>query len=295
MSLEEQTEELECMKKRFDLVLSADYQMSKLIPYWRSSPQPGSTYYFQKLSHDVFGIVNHANDAAMIAIFDERVGPKNSDHTLSYITHYVTQSACLPQWVRRIHLFLDNAVSTNKNRYIMSWACEMVQHGVLDFIRVSFMIPGHTKFTPDHLFAKIAKAYNRSDVFMAEDLKELASSYADTVIDSGEIVVDWRNALAKKYPKFPNICSYHDFVIMKNVTTQHVMIRQRKLCYSGSFESKNVFTAHNPEENVIPTADKSSYRVLNNVKSLSALKLNHLHQMYTKFIPSDRHPPFLSE
>jgi len=29
--------------------ISADYQMQKLVPYWGSSPQPGSTYYFQTL------------------------------------------------------------------------------------------------------------------------------------------------------------------------------------------------------------------------------------------------------
>ena len=40
---EEEDEELTQLQDRFILVLSADFQMSKLIPSWGLSPQPGST------------------------------------------------------------------------------------------------------------------------------------------------------------------------------------------------------------------------------------------------------------
>ena len=83
----------------------------------------------------------------------QRISPKNTDHTVSYLTHYL---AGLPDFVRRVHLFLDNASSTNKNCFTMAWAMEMIQQGKLDFIRVSFMIPGHTKFVSDLLFSKIS-------------------------------------------------------------------------------------------------------------------------------------------
>ena len=130
---ETESTELATLKHKFNLVLSADYQMGKLVPYWGESPQPGSTYYFQKLNHDVFGIVNHASNKAAVYLFDERIGPKNTYHTLSYLTHYLTG---LPDFVRRLHLFLDNASSTNKNCFTMAWAMEMIQQGNLDFIRV---------------------------------------------------------------------------------------------------------------------------------------------------------------
>jgi len=67
---------LQFLKNKFNLVVCADYQMGKLISYWGYSPQPGSTYYLQKLHHDVFGIVNHANNSSTVYLFDERVGPK---------------------------------------------------------------------------------------------------------------------------------------------------------------------------------------------------------------------------
>lgn len=50
--------------------------MSKLVPHWGFSPQPGLTYYFQKLSHDILGIVNHSDKTSCIYIFDERQAHK---------------------------------------------------------------------------------------------------------------------------------------------------------------------------------------------------------------------------
>lgn len=111
--------------------------MCKLVPYWGLSAQHGSTYYLQKLNHDIFGIVNHGSNASTVCLFDERVGPKNTDHTLSYLTDFTSK---LPNWIWRIHLFLDNMASTNKNFFMMGWAYEMVQQKRLDFLQLSFLI-----------------------------------------------------------------------------------------------------------------------------------------------------------
>ena len=57
-------DEADQLRSRFTLVISTDYQMSKLTPHWGYSPQPGSTYYLQKLSHNLLGIVNHSEEAS---------------------------------------------------------------------------------------------------------------------------------------------------------------------------------------------------------------------------------------
>ena len=73
---------LQELRDSFTLVLSADYQMGKFLPSWCKSPQPNSTYYYQKLSCDILGNVDHCEGNAACYIFDERVGPKNSDYTI---------------------------------------------------------------------------------------------------------------------------------------------------------------------------------------------------------------------
>ena len=98
----------------------------------------------------------------------------------------------------------------------MGWALEMVLQGVLDFFRVSFLIAGHMKFSPDLLFSKIAKTYNTSDVFTTADLKDnVIARYADVTIDSGSIVHVWRESVATKYSRVPEIRNLHDFVFSK--------------------------------------------------------------------------------
>ena len=120
----------------------------------------GYFHYLQKLSNDVFGIVDHRNNHSTMYVFDETVGPKNTDHTISFLTLYFRNSTVMPSWIRRIHVFLDNTGSTNKNAFCMGWDMEMVQHGILDYLRIFFLIARHTKFDVDHFFSVTAKSYN---------------------------------------------------------------------------------------------------------------------------------------
>ena len=122
----------------------------------------------------------------------------------------------------------------NKNFYLMAWAMELVQQGKLDFIPVSFLLAGHTKFSSDLLFSRIVQTYNRSNVFTTEELKEIAAQYASVVIDDGSIVCDWRNVLTN-YSKLPGIRSLHDFVFTRHPTTKKVLAKVSTNCFGGTF------------------------------------------------------------
>ena len=227
-------DEIMFLKHKFTLTISADYQMNKLVPHWGLLPQPGSTHYLQKRSHDIFGIVNHSDGTSAIYIFDECIGPKNTDHTVSYLTDYLCQSGKVPNWVKRLHLYMDNACSTNKNYYALGWANEMVQQGKFDFIRISFLIAGHTKFAPDLLFSRVSQTFTRSDVFNTIELGAIALQYAYTIIDDGELVQPWRSAMVK-YTTLPGIRELHDFIFVRNPGSD-VKMKARRLCYTGPIQ-----------------------------------------------------------
>ena len=89
-------DELQTLKHCFTLTISADYQQSKLIPTWGKFEQPGSTYYLQKVSHDIFGIVDHRNENGALYLFDERIGPKNTDHT------YISSNGVLAEGIYKV-------------------------------------------------------------------------------------------------------------------------------------------------------------------------------------------------
>ena len=176
----------------------------------------------------------------------------------------------------------------------MVWANEMVQQCKLDLLRISFLVAGHTKFTPD-LFSSISQSYNWSDVFTTDELKQVVSSHATAVVDDGHLVCDWRSRLTK-YTKLPGIRSLHDFVFIKNSIDNTVIAKVRKTCFSGRYENTTMHIASGRDvsENIIPDPDSNSYHALQKVKVLSETKCKHLQQMYKDFVPRDRCLPFIT-
>jgi hypothetical protein len=133
---------------------------------------------------------------------------------------------------------------------MMAWAYEMIQQHRLSFFRISFLIAGHTKFSPDLLFSRIAQTYNKSDVFCTQELQDVIALYADVTIDDGSIVCDWRNAMTK-YSKLPGIRSLHDFIFVKNPVTNTVLAKVRKICATGDFESAAIRVVNGREEKAV--------------------------------------------
>ena len=228
-------EELQSAQHCFTLTISADYQQSKLIPSWGRSEQPGLTYYLQKVSHDILGIVDHSSDESTVYLFDERIGPMNTDHTVPFVTHFWHTVSQQHPWINRLAIFLDKTTSTNKNKYLFSWSMEIVSSGELDHIHISFMIAGYTKFAPDRLFSTIGCAYKTEDVFTIGDLKSICDRSATCHIETGDQILMWRNTLGEKYSDLPGVRRYHDFLVVKDhdgsvVTTVH------ENCFSGSWK-----------------------------------------------------------
>ena len=79
----------------------------------------------------------------------------------------------------------------------------MRQHGVIDYLRFSFLIAGHTKFDVDHAFSVTAKAYNTADVFNTQELLDVMtqSDHISGVIVTGESILNWRDKVSQKYSK----------------------------------------------------------------------------------------------
>ena len=101
-----------------------------------------------------------------------------------------------------------------------------------NLFRISFLIAGHTKFNPDLLFSRIAKTYNRCDVFSTIELKnDIIANYADVTENDGSIVGVWREPLSTKYSKLQGIRSLHDFVFSKHCLTGEVIPRVRAVLY----------------------------------------------------------------
>ena len=208
---------------------------------------------------------------------------------ISYLVHHIMES--VPSWVCHVHIFLDNAVSTNKNCYMMSAAMELVQQQILEYVRMSLMIVGHTKFSPDRVFSKVATTYAHSDVFTTQELVAVASTYSTVILDKGDIVRTWRDRVEEKYTKLPGIRALHDFLIVKHPVTNNAIMKVREQCYKDAFKEilMKIISGHLASERVIPSCE-DTYKRRGKVGEISSVKAAHLQQMYDSFVPEERHP-----
>jgi hypothetical protein len=274
-------------KHTFTLVISADYQQSKLIPHWGRTEQPGSTYYLQKVPFDIFGLVDHrSKDLNYIWIFNETIGPKNTDHTIAFLSQHLERVTSEFPWVRRACIFLDNAGNTNKNRFLFSWAMELVQKHTLDHCRFCFLLAGHTKFSPDRLFTLTGNEYNRSDVFTAEELLQICQKFSTASIATGSSIFDWRSAMAKKYSDLPGVRKMHDFLIVRSINDRVVM-KVRASCHSGN-AIESPLRVVDSSQTGSPTGCYDDH-----TRPIAAEKLGHVLQMCSRYIPPSRWPSYI--
>lgn len=106
----------------------------------------------------------------------------------------------------------------------MASCIELVQQRVLHYLRVSFMVPGHTKFAPDLLFSQIVKSYYKSD------LHHLVEHFSRVMTDDGGIVRMWREKVGEKYSNLPGIRDLNDF-LTRAVPPTFIRFSERRLSF----------------------------------------------------------------
>ena len=72
---------------------------------------------------------------------------------------------------------LDNCWRENKNQILLAFLADLVWRKVFDDVQISFLIKGHTHFSPDQMFSRISVRLTKTDVYCSEAfLHELSES-----------------------------------------------------------------------------------------------------------------------
>ena len=104
-------------------------------------------------------------------------------------------------------------------------------------VSLSFMLAGHTKFSPDRFFGLIKKVYRRSSADTLHDLgrivtesttagKNIPEYTCDTTTGQRNVTwYDWTTFLGQFFRNIPSITSYHHFLVADTdkgrVSTKH--------------------------------------------------------------------------
>jgi hypothetical protein len=105
-------------------------------------------------------------------------GITNSNYTIECIARTLSHEADLrmrseeSRWPRKLYLQMDNATSTNKNRYVFAYLSYLVQEGIFESIDVNFLPVGHTHEDIDQLFSVINRRMRLRDAYTFPQWKE---------------------------------------------------------------------------------------------------------------------------
>ena len=101
---------------------------------------------------------------------------KGANTVISLLHHFFEHHAV---GETSVHLHADNCTGQNKNRHVLAYLMWRVQTGRHKEITLSFLIVGHTKFSPDTCFGLIKQKYRKTFVGCVEDIASVVSKSSE--------------------------------------------------------------------------------------------------------------------
>ena len=120
---------------------------------------------------------------------------------------------------KSVHLHADNCTGQNKNNSMMDYLMWRVMTGRHTDITYSFLVVGHTKFSPDWCFGLFKRLFKRTPVSCMGDIADVVNksavcNHAQLVATEEREVVptrDWASFLAPHLKKIVGIKKFHHF------------------------------------------------------------------------------------
>jgi len=153
---------------------------------------------------------------------------------ISLLDHFFTNYSLGEKWV---HLTADNCVGHNENNALIQYLRYRILVGLHDKIGLSFLVVGHTKFSPDAYFGLIKRSYRRTQVLTIEQLVHIIESSSKNGHNvcipvspnqtSSVIYRDWSSWLSKYFETLKGITNYQNEVIeQKNPSI--ILVKEHK-------------------------------------------------------------------
>jgi len=124
----------------------------------------GREYFCSHLNVYNLGFQNLQTDDSVMCMYPQNFAHKAANEVCSLFLWYVRNH--VPQNIQHLHIFSDNAVGTNKNRFIFT-ICQYLCLTRFVSIKFDFPVPGHSFMCIDRSFALIEKKKKREDRVIA--------------------------------------------------------------------------------------------------------------------------------
>ena len=134
-------------------ILAMDYQKNLPLPLTGISQE----YYKRQLWIHNFCIHDNVTNDATTFLYAEHYAKKGPNEVISCLNYYFDG---LPTSISKVHIFLDDCFSQNKNRYLIAYL-NVLAHTKFDEIRVYYPLPGHSRMPCNRDFGRIEKKGGR--------------------------------------------------------------------------------------------------------------------------------------
>ena len=151
---------------------SFDYAQN--VSYPSNPQQPGPACFKSGRKCGIFGVSCEPLSFQVNYLIDKGDDPgKGANSTIRMIHHFLETYAIGEKHLR---LHADNCVAQNKNNILMGYLMWRILTGLHKTIEISFMIRGHTKFTPNRFFGLIKKRFRQTFVSTLDELVQVVRS-----------------------------------------------------------------------------------------------------------------------
>lgn len=213
-------QQLENPRGSVDCTMFYSFDHAQLVHIPSNPLQPGPAYFKTARKCEIFGICCEGSRIQTNYLIDEAqsIG-KGANSIISYLHHYLESHGV---GEKNLQLQADNCVGQNKNNAMMQylmWCCLTGKHTSCS---IHFMIPGHTRFSPDQYFGLIKRKYRKTRVSSVEQLSKVVTD--STLTGANEVQLaydktsnyqvpcyDWKTFLSNYFKVIPSILKYQHF------------------------------------------------------------------------------------
>lgn len=202
------------------------FDFAQQVHYPCNPQQPGPIFFKTPRKCGLFGISAEGVKKQVNFVIDESWAFGKGANSVVSMLHFFFEHYGLGEKI--VHLHADNCCGQNKNNTMLQYLLWRVQVGLHNHVTLSFLLAGHTKFSPDWGFGLIKRLYRKTNVNCLRDIVNVVEKSAPDVNiaqlcsnQQGDIIVpvyDWTTFLGNFFNKLPGLLKYHHFYFQSDST-----------------------------------------------------------------------------
>lgn len=154
-------------------LLDISFDFAKSIGLPKFSKDLNVSVWNTKLSCRVFDVVDNGARKHHFFSFTEFEAGENSDVVVSCVWHFLNWwvvNVNRNVWPRALAMHADNSGGQNKNRKMTAFMAWLLVTARVKDVTLDFMIPGHTRFSPDRGFGVLKHCLRGRDLYSVDDV-----------------------------------------------------------------------------------------------------------------------------